>query len=60
MNRTQRQIALADKWNKANGVTPEHLKMVNDLFRTPVIVVPMVQPAIEEVGGCFPKPNLHG
>ena len=50
---------MADKWNRANGVTPEHLKMVNDLFRTPVIVVPMVKPAIEGVEGSFPKSNFN-
>jgi hypothetical protein len=41
MNRTQRHIALADKWNKEHGVSAEHLKKVNDLFRTPVIAVPI-------------------
>ncbi|MEI6683008.1 MAG: hypothetical protein WCO44_10290 [Bacteroidota bacterium] len=42
MNRTQRQIASAEKWNKVQGVSPEYLKKVNDLFRTPVIAVPVL------------------
>ncbi|MDP1623868.1 MAG: hypothetical protein Q8M08_16195 [Bacteroidales bacterium] len=41
MNRIQKMLKDEQEWNKAHGVTPEHMKRVNDILSKPVIAFPI-------------------